>query len=71
MAGADGGGGGIGVPEVAISRTAWSPGWTWCRVAVTPAASCIRAISLTWAGSAKASTVPVAPARAVRPERCR
>ena len=40
-------------------------------VAVTAAASSIRATSRDCAASTKETTVPLAPARAVRPERCR
>ena len=39
--------------------------------AVTPAASCSFWSSRTWPRSTSATTMPVAPARAVRPERCR
>ena len=65
------GAGGIGVPEVAICRTTWCPAATSSRAAVIPAASCIRCRSRTCPCSASATTRPEAPARAVRPERCR
>jgi hypothetical protein len=65
------GAGGIGVPEVAICRTTWCPAATSWRSAVIPAALCIRSSSRTCPCSARATTRPEAPARAVRPERCR
>ena len=68
---AAGGGGGSGVPVVAISRTTGCPAATWCRAGSTPAAWCSRWTSRTWSRTASVTTRPVAPALAVRPDRCR
>ena len=65
------GAGGTGVPDAAICRTTWCPAATSSLAAVTPAASCSRRSSRSWPRSTSAMTMPEAPARAVRPERCR
>lgn len=61
----------IGSPDSAISRTASCPAYTATVVALMSALRCNWIMVRDWAGSANATTVPVAPARAVRPERCR
>src|SRR5579884_1428532 len=60
-----------GAPDMAITRTAGWPELTVVRMGATAAAAWIRATSLAWCVSTNEMTVPVAPARAVRPERCR
>jgi hypothetical protein len=61
----------IGTPDSATARTAWWPTTTGVVSALTPAAVNMRATLRRWLFSTRESTVPLAPARAVRPERCR
>jgi hypothetical protein len=61
----------IGSPDSAMARTAACPTTTGVVCAVTPAPAWMRATLRRWLFSTRESTVPDAPARAVRPERCR
>ena len=64
-------GGGTGLLAGLVATSIPSFGVTGSGVAWTPAAVVSRSTIRRWCGSARVITVPVPPARAVRPERCK